>query len=244
MDESWDAPRYEKVYAHLLEQVTSGTLRPGDRLPGERRFAHLLGVSRETIRQGFRLAEDAGLIVRVPARGTFVAEPRIRQDLGHMQSFDLTVRGANLTPRYDDVVVGDAPAGPAEAAALGTAPGAPLLTVTAVGMGDHRPLAHYRSLIPRSVADRLPTSPDWHTSATYQVIAEALGLAELSVRQRWEALHPPAEVARQLHMTETTPAFRSTSLFSDGFGTPLEVRVGWYPGTRYEFTINRTIDLG
>ena len=243
MDASWEAPHYEKVYSWLREQIGDGRLVPGERLVGERKLAATLGVSRETVRQGLRLAEDAGLIVRVPARGTFVAEPRIRQDLGQMQSFDLTVRGINLTPMYTSVVVGSERAGAAASVALGVRPGDTIMTVDAVGSGDGRPLAYYRSSIPANVAAQLPADADWRSAATYQVIAAALGLDALSVRQRWEALPLPDDVADTLGAAGAAPAFRSTSVFATSEGTPVEMRMGWYPGNRYEFTITRDIDL-
>ena len=239
---SWDT-QYERVHAHLRNRIVSGALQPGDQVPGERAYAAMLGVSRETVRQGFRLAEDEGFIVRIPARGTFVAERRIRQDLGRMQAFDLTVRGVNLAPTYEVVSVGKVRADAVEAGALGVTPGDPLLAVEAIGMGDRRPLAHYRSMIPTSVAARLPFAPDWRTAASYQLIARALELTAMSVRQRWEVRPITADIAAMLQVEDGAPAFRSTSVFTDGTGAPLESRVAWYPGSRYEFTITRTIDL-
>lgn len=243
LEQSWDATEYERVYAHLRNRITEENLKPGSRLPGERALADLLGVSRETVRSGMRLAEEQGLIVRSPARGTYVAERKIRQDLGRMLSFDLTVRGADLSPTYESVKAGFEAAGRAEAAALGISPGDQLLVVEAVGTGDHRPLAYYRSSIPLAVAERLPQDPDWHAFATYQVIGEALGIASMQVRQKWEAVHLPAGVARLLDVADDAAAFRSTGLFTDSGGMPLDLRVGWYPGARYEFMITRSIDL-
>jgi GntR family transcriptional regulator len=235
--------RYARVHAHLRNRIVSGEMQPGDRVPGERAYAAMLGVSRETVRQGFRLAEEEGFIVRIPGRGTFVAERRIRQDLGRMQAFDLTVRGANLVPTYELVSVGQVRADAVEAGTLGVAPGDPILAVEAIGMGDRRPLAHYRSLIPASVATRLPPAPDWRSAASYQVIGRALDLMAMSVRQRWEARPVPPDIAALLQVGSGASAFRSTSVFTDDAGTQLESRVAWYPGSRYEFTINRAIDL-
>lgn len=239
----WDVTEYERVYAHLRERISVEELAPGSRLPGERALAAQLGVSRETVRAGMRLAEEDGLIVRSPARGTFVAERRIRPNLGRMQTFDLTVRGADLSPTYASVVVDHERATPGEAAALNVAVGARLLVVQAVGTGDDRPLSYYRSSIPPAVAERLPGDPAWSTLASYQVIGQALGIATMEVTQRLEAVHLPASVARLLDVATDAAAFRSTGVFADGDGTPLELRIGWYPGTRYEFALTRSIDL-
>jgi GntR family transcriptional regulator len=243
VEQLWDTTGYERVYAHVRDRIAAENLQPGSRLPGEREIAELLGVSRETVRSGMRLAEEQGLIIRSPARGTFVAERKIRQDLGRMVSFDLTVRGAHLTPTYESVAVSYERAGRTESAALGISPKTRLLVVEAVGTGDHRPLAYYRSAIPPAVAERLPDAPDWGTLATYQVIGEALGIASMQVKQKWEAVHLPGGVADSLEVPVGEPAFRSTGIFADAHGVPLELRVGWYPGARYEFMITRSIEL-
>lgn len=242
MDTQWGQAQYEMVYAHVRDQIAAGAIRPGDRLPGERGMASALGVSRSTVRQALRVAEEAGLIVKIPARGTFVAEPRISQDLGAMRTFSLTVRGANLAPTYAQITVSNVEADAVTAAALEIAVGDAVMQIEAVGTGDGFPLAHYRSLIPATIADRLPPHADWSSAASYQVIGDALGITTMAVRQELVARSLPAPIAGLLALDEGVSAFRSTSTFSTD-DVPVELRIAWYPGSRYEFTINRTITL-
>lgn len=238
----WSQAQYEKVHAHVRNQIATGALIPGERLPGERGLASQLGVSRATVRQALQLAEEAGLIVKIPARGTFVAEPRIRQDLGRMQTFSLTVRGANLAPTYTAITVDTVRADGELAAALRIGVGAELMQVEAVGTGDGHPLAHYRSLIPAPIAARLPHHADWSNAASYQVIGDALGVTAMTVRQELTASALPGPIAALLAVDEGVPAFRSRSTFIVD-EDPVELRIAWYPGSRYEFTIDRTITL-
>ncbi|MHB0870251.1 MAG: FadR/GntR family transcriptional regulator [Chloroflexota bacterium] len=79
-----DTSRFERVqrtltyeaivdqFRHLIEE---GELRPGDRLPPERELALTLSVSRATLREAFRVLENAGLVASKIGRGRFVAEP-------------------------------------------------------------------------------------------------------------------------------------------------------------------------
>src|SRR5580692_2442021 len=67
----------------LLDMISSGTLRPGDRLGTERELAARLSVSRSTLRQVLAVLAEGGVVRRVPGRagGTCVArgswpEPR------------------------------------------------------------------------------------------------------------------------------------------------------------------------
>src|SRR5690606_34276824 len=97
---NWLNTRYENVFAFIEAGIREGELAPGSRLDGERKLAEQLGTSRETVRLGLDLAEQSGLIVRIPKRGTFVASPKVNQNLGVMQPFRETVMGLNMKPTY------------------------------------------------------------------------------------------------------------------------------------------------
>lgn len=68
---------YLQVADHLREQILSGALAAGHRLPAEADLAAQLGVSRLTLREGIRLLMSEKLITtrRGNAGGTFVAHP-------------------------------------------------------------------------------------------------------------------------------------------------------------------------
>jgi DNA-binding GntR family transcriptional regulator len=55
----------------LRARIIEGALRPGTQLP-EHAVAELLGVSRNTLREAFRLLAHEGLVVHEPHRGVFV----------------------------------------------------------------------------------------------------------------------------------------------------------------------------
>ena len=67
--------KYEQLKRMLLEQVTSGRLKPGDMLPPEVDLAQQMGVARNTVRQAMRELELQNLIRRVRGKGTIVCEP-------------------------------------------------------------------------------------------------------------------------------------------------------------------------
>lgn len=63
----------ERVANVLRRQITEGELRPGTQLSEERLVARL-GVSRNTLREAFRLLAHDGLLVHRRHRGVFVPE--------------------------------------------------------------------------------------------------------------------------------------------------------------------------
>ena len=71
------AVRKSRVSQDIIEQVrdlvTSGRLKPGDRLPSERELSQALSVSRSSVREAVRAMESLGLIEARAGEGTFVA---------------------------------------------------------------------------------------------------------------------------------------------------------------------------
>jgi DNA-binding GntR family transcriptional regulator len=68
------APLVEQIADRLRAMATEGELTPGQRL-SEARLAAELGVSRNTLREAFRLLTREGLAIYEPNRGVFVATP-------------------------------------------------------------------------------------------------------------------------------------------------------------------------
>ena len=71
-----DVPLHVEVAAVLRNQIRSGELSKGTKLPALRELTETLGVARMTIIQAMNTLEDEGLIERYSGRGTFVREVR------------------------------------------------------------------------------------------------------------------------------------------------------------------------
>jgi GntR family transcriptional regulator len=66
---------YMQMADHIADRIAKGELRPGARLPGERDLAAEYGVAQLTARRATRELRERGLVVTLPAKGTFVAYP-------------------------------------------------------------------------------------------------------------------------------------------------------------------------
>ena len=67
-------PLYFLIESILKDKILSGHLEPGQKLPTEQEMIAQFGVSRITIRSALSHLESAGLVVKHPAKGTFVAD--------------------------------------------------------------------------------------------------------------------------------------------------------------------------
>lgn len=73
-DDGSSGPKYEQLRRQIVDQITSGRLRPGDALPTERWWAEQHKLARSTVRQALSSLERDGLIRRLQGKGTFVHE--------------------------------------------------------------------------------------------------------------------------------------------------------------------------
>lgn len=106
---------YERLRAYLLDEIRSGRLGPGDRIPSEMALAEQFNVSRITSKKALETLEHDGLIVRFRGKGSFVADriggavtppashaPRPTAPLGERGSNALPTIGFVL-PHWSDV---------------------------------------------------------------------------------------------------------------------------------------------
>ncbi len=63
----------DKIILQLKQLITSGQLKPGDRLPAERQLAEKLGVGRSYVREAILKLEFYGLLRTSPQSGTYVS---------------------------------------------------------------------------------------------------------------------------------------------------------------------------
>lgn len=68
-----EEPIYRQIKQHLLRQIDTGILGPGDRLPPTRDLAEQLGVARISVVAAYEELKAEGMITTAQGRGTFVA---------------------------------------------------------------------------------------------------------------------------------------------------------------------------
>ncbi|AZQ71390.1 GntR family transcriptional regulator [Streptomyces luteoverticillatus] len=76
VDPSRAAYVYMQVADHIAARVAAGELRIGARLPGERDLAEAYGIAIGTARRAVQELRSRGLLITLPAKGTFVTEQR------------------------------------------------------------------------------------------------------------------------------------------------------------------------
>ena len=65
---------YKQVADQIEEWIVADSLKPGERLPGERELAERMGVSRTVVREAIRVLSVQGLVRVKPGCGTYVQQ--------------------------------------------------------------------------------------------------------------------------------------------------------------------------
>ena len=76
-------PIYLQILDGFREQIATGVLLPGEKLPSVRELAASLAINPNTIQRAYKLLEFDGWIVTVPGKGCFVSSNReaLRQEI-------------------------------------------------------------------------------------------------------------------------------------------------------------------
>ncbi len=94
------APKYILVENFIKREIHDKAFT--GRLPGERTLAKQLGVSYMTVRKAVDNLVAGGVLYRVPAKGTFVADRQARKDLKHTIGYflDSGIQAGIASPYY------------------------------------------------------------------------------------------------------------------------------------------------
>ena len=65
-------PVFQQIIAQIREMIINGSLKPGDRLPPERKLSEMLGVNRHTLREALKALEYMGVVQGKIGVGTII----------------------------------------------------------------------------------------------------------------------------------------------------------------------------
>jgi len=181
----------EEARHRLLDLISSGTLRPGDRLGTERELAARLSVSRSTLRQVLAVLAEGGIIRRVPGRagGTFVAHAKVDRDLSVVVGLPEYLRRQGFVAGTQVLSATMSGADDIAANNLAVPAGSLLIDIVRIRLADGIPISLERVQLPAEIFPGLLELPlggsiyallDTHYGITPDEVIEHLEVAEAS----------------------------------------------------------------
>lgn len=241
IDKASPVPLYYQLAELLREEIRSGTLAPGDRLPSERELGERTGISRMTARQAISYLVRSGDLVVRPGIGTFVAEPKLAYDALHLLGFseETMRRGGDVHSHVLEQAVVEPPA--SVAAQLEIAPGETATRVTRLRSSGETPLLLETSTIPTALCPGLDEA-DLATHSLYALIELRYNLRLATARQTLEATVANEYEAGLFGVPRGTAMLLLEGVAYERGGEPVEHFKALYRGDRLKLELRSRRD--
>jgi GntR family transcriptional regulator len=227
-------PLYAQVEASLVARMAGGEWRPGDRLPSEDALVRDFAVSRTTLRSAIQSLVQRGLVEIRRGLGTFVAIPRIVQELTSLTGFveDMAALGRSASARLLDWQ--EAHASEVVARQLALPLGARVIRIRRVRLSDGRPLSYDDTYLPPDLGERVVTD-DLEVMPIFTLLEEKYDTPLAEARYELEASIADDDVARALSVAPGSPVFLIERTSYAESGRPVDYERLHYRGDQVRF---------
>jgi GntR family transcriptional regulator len=231
------SPIYVTIAEELRKEIISRPLPPHTRLPSEPELVERYGVARETVRKALARLQDQGLIYSRQAVGSFVAEPRLEQDLDQLVGFSafMVYQGIKpgariLTAQIQRISDPNSPV----LRQLNLKPGSRVIYLRRLRLGSGTPLVIANTWLP---ANRFPgfLKHDIQRHSVYEIM-QKMGHKPIDAVQTIEATTLREEEAGLLTVPVGSAALLIKRIAYSG-GIPVEYAIDYYRGDRTRFRV-------
>lgn len=227
-------PLYARLEKALTEDIGAGRLIPGQQIPTEGELIARFGVSRITVRKAIENLVARGLVEIRRGKGTFVAEPRMRQELTALTGFveDMVALGRNPSAR----LLGSErmAAGPEVARHLDLAPGAMVWRIERVRLADGAAVSFDETFLPDAIGE-LIVKEDLEAEPIFALLEDKIGLPLIEAQYQLEAAAADKRAAKALGVKEGSPIFLiERTSYVEG-GRPVDYEKLHYRGELIKF---------
>jgi GntR family transcriptional regulator len=234
--------RHHDIADDLRRQITTGRIKPGERLPSEAGLADRYKVSTVTLRSALAVLQGEGLVEKIHGKGNFVRRP-LRKIVyvggwGTLDPWTAAEAAPRVTVRSTTVQ-----AHGHLATLLKVPTGSPLAEFVCISHEGESPHGLARIYIPRDLAPAgvLDDEPLYREAVTRFAV---LSVSPAAVRETVCARPPTPDEASTLRTNSTAPVLAITRIAADSTGRIVEAALLVLPGDRVDavFTTNHVTD--
>ncbi|WP_176038257.1 GntR family transcriptional regulator [Brucella tritici] len=200
------APLYARVETSLADDIAAGILPTGSQLPPEDRLIERFGVSRTTVRKAVENLVARGLVEIRRGKGTFVAQPKVTQELTELTGFveDMQALGRAATAQLLDKEIVPADADVARQLALPS--GALVMRIRRVRLADGVAMSLDETYLPREIGEKIVTH-DLDVEPIFTLLEDRYDLPLVEAEYRLEAVSAAPDVAAALGVKPGSAVF-------------------------------------
>ena len=229
-----DSLLYSRVETVLAAEIADGTLKVGDQLPTEDSLIARFEVSRITVRRAIQNLVGRGLVEIRRGKGTFVASPKITQELTELSGFveDMYAVGRKPTARVigKDVVTADATV----ASHLALTKGQRVVRIRRVRLADGVPLSFDETFLPLELGKKIVTN-NLKVEPIFSLLERKYDVPLIEAEYKLEAVAAEVEVASALRVKQGSPIFRIERTSYSTRNRPVDYEKLYYRGDLVRF---------
>ena len=148
LDKNGSTPLHAQLRDTLRSGIVGGRLSAGSQLPSERELCEAYGVSRVTVRQALSQLLQERLIYRSVGKGTYVAGPRLQEELRPLSSFTEDMQRRGMVASSEVIAAIAVPADERLSTKLAAPRGSQLAYLHRIRLGDGQPICLQHTWVP------------------------------------------------------------------------------------------------
>lgn len=234
IDTHSSTPLYLQLKDKLFKRISSGELKPNQRLPSEREMVEELGISRMTVRNALQALVREGFLYTRIGKGTFVSNINFQQD-NNLTGFTEQMGKLDLEVSSQVLEFSVAPIGTKLSTSLEVSPNSAVYKLCRIRLANQKPLAVETAYIPKDLCPNLDQF-DFSSLSLYETMRREYGIrmataeqtivASLAKRDEHRLFNtkPPAAVLRMKRVTRTDRDLIAEYVESVYLGESYEVR--------------------
>lgn len=225
-------PYYYQLKKFIIDEIESGVWKSGENMIPETRICDLFDISRTVVRQTIQELVNEGYLVKEKAKGTYISEPKINENL--VQSLmgfyeDMTARGFKVT--NDILMQKKLPATDKIAKQLNIEVGEPVIVIRRLRKINGEPIVLDKTHMPYKICPGL-LKENLLNKSLYEYIEHEYGLKIDRGRRYIEAAKASEEEAKLLKVKKGLPLLYIESIGYLKDGTPIEYYNALHRGDR------------
>lgn len=228
---------YQQIANSILEQIQSGELQPGARLPSENALSEYHQVGRNTIRHALSDLAAKGYLESVQGVGTFVTEDHYPKTVEFLYGFsqEMDQRGKNVASQVIESKLISAE--PFLARVLKIQLGAEVVFLNRLRVVDGKPAALERAYLPHAFCHGI-LDHDFSKESLYDVLATQYNMKPDHAEQEIGAEIATPQVAELMGLSHPAPVLVIRRETRTAEGRVIEYVESEFRADRFRFYTN------
>lgn len=231
---AYSVPLYIQIAEDLINQIESGELVAGDRLPPERELSEKFQVNRMTLRRALQVLDMHGLITRIHGVGTYVAEAKIDRQIDSIFRFTLGMQKRGFNPGAKVISLELIAIGESLSRDLGVSLSSPAYRIIRLRSINQEPVLIESYTIPEQLFPGLDQF-DLEDHSVYEVMENEYGIRISQARQIFEPVLATEFESELLFVKIGAPLMMEKRISYDQDSRPVEFGKDRYRGDRFRF---------